>query len=205
MTGYFLERTAGTADVGIYNLAYQFGFLLAVVGYLPFDQVWGPKRFEIATPDNRDDLLARGFIYANVLLLTTAIGIVLFVKPVLAVMSDPAFHGAAALVPLILIAYVFQSWAKAQDIGILVREKTEYLTLANWIAALTALAGYWFLVPRYHGWGAASATVVAFGLRYALTFAFSQRLWRVEYRWAPVLRLLALVARSRRWPCSCRI
>lgn len=189
---FFLEKTAGTAEVGIYNLAYQFGFLLAVVGFLPFDQVWGPKRFEIASRPDRDSLLARGFIYANVLLLTTAVGIVLFVEPVLGVMSDPAFHGAAALVPVILIAYVLQSWAKAQDIGILVSERTSFITIANWSAALMALAGYALLVPRFHGWGAAWATVVAFALRYVLTYRFSQAIWPVAYRWEPVLRLLGL-------------
>lgn len=189
---FFLEKTAGTADVGIYSLAYQFGFLLAVVGYLPFAQVWGPKRFEIAGRPDRDDLLARGFIYANVLLLTTGVGIVLFVEPMLQIMSDPAFHGAARLVPVILVAYVFQSWAKTQDIGILVRERTGFMTIANWAAALAAVVGYALLIPRYHGWGAATATAVAFAVRYVLTYWFSQRLWHVEYRWGPVVRLLSI-------------
>lgn len=189
---YFLQASDGEATVGIFNLAYEFGFLLAVVGYLPFHQVWGPKRFEIATRLDRDTILARGFLYANVLLLTTAVGIVLFVQPALQIMSDPGFHGAARFVPLILVAYIFQSWGHTQDIGILVRERTEFITLADWTAAAVAMTGYATLIPRYHSWGAAIAAVLAFSVRYGLTYRFSQRLWRVEYQWAPVLRLAAL-------------
>jgi O-antigen/teichoic acid export membrane protein len=121
-----------------------------------------------------------------------AVGITLFVGDLLRVMSDPGFHAAADVVPLILVAYVLQSWAQAQDIGILVRERTEYVTLANWIAAGVALAGYWYLVPRYLEWGAAVATLAAFVVRYGFTYFFSQRLWHVEYRWTPVLRLVGL-------------
>ncbi len=189
---FVLQKTAGTTEVGIYSLAYQFGFLLVVVGFMPFAQIWQPKRFEIAPRPDRDDLLARGFIYTNVLLLTVAVGIVLFVKPVLRVMSAASFQGAAAFVPVILVAYVFQSWAKTQDIGILVSERTEYVTAADWAGALVAVAGYVSLIPRYGGWGAAVATVLSFFVRWALAYRFSQRLWHVRYRWAPVLRLLAL-------------
>ena len=188
---YFLQAAADEATVGLYSLAYQFGFLLVVVGFTPIDMVWGPKRFEVASQDDRDELLSRGFILLNYLLLTTAVGITLLVADVLRVMSAPAFHSAARVVPVILVAYILQSWASIQDIGILVREKTQYLTLANLVSAAVAVLGYWLLIPTYYEWGAAIATVAAFATRYALTYGFSQRLWRVRYRWKPVLLLLA--------------
>ncbi len=187
---YFLQHHADEATVGLYNLAYQFGFLLSMVGFIPFDKVWGPKRFHLAQRKDSDDLLARGFIYANLCILTVGTGITLFVGDVLSIMTAPPFHGAATLVPIILVAYVLQSWAGTQDIGILIREKTEYVTLANWVAAGVALLAYWLLIPRLHGLGAALGTVIAFAVRYGLTYLFSQKLWRVEYRWRPVLRLL---------------
>lgn len=189
---YFLEHSAGESVVGLYNLTYQFGFLLSVVGFVPFHQVWGPKRFEVAQRTDGQELLARGFVYCNVVLLTVGVGITVLVSEVLRIMTAPPFHEAATLVPLILVAYVFQSWAGIQDIGVLVKERTEYVTLANWVAAAVALGLYWFLVPRYHGLGAAVGTTVAFAVRYVLTYAFSQRLWRVDYRWGPVGRLAAI-------------
>jgi O-antigen/teichoic acid export membrane protein len=102
---------------------------------------------------------------------------------------------AAQVVPLILIAYVFQAWTNAVDIGILVRERTGLLSLANWIAAAVALVLYAALIPRWLGFGAAIATVVAFAVRLGVVYWMSQRLWPVRYEWRPVLKLtlLALV------------
>ena len=74
----------------------------------------------------------------------------------------------------------------------LVKEKTEYLTLATWIGALVAVLGYVVLIPRYYGMGAAVATVISFIARWAASVYFSQRLFPVRYEWGPVLRLSAV-------------
>jgi O-antigen/teichoic acid export membrane protein len=76
------------------------------------------------------------------------------------------------------------------DIGIQVRERTEFQTLANWMGAIVALAGYALLIPRLFGLGAAIATAASFAVREWAVYWFSQRLWPVHYRWGPVMRLL---------------
>src|SRR5690606_33417269 len=103
----------------------------------------------------------------------------------------PAFHSAADVVPLILIAYVLHSWSSVQDIGILIAERTEYLTLANVLASVVAVLGFALLVPTFMEWGAAAAAVLSALTRYLTTRYFSQRLWPVRYRWRPVLGLAA--------------
>ena len=190
---FFIQAVADESAVGIYNLAYSFGFLLATVGTYPFEQVWAPKRFDIARRPDRNELLARGFVYLNLSVLTVGFAMALFAHDIINLMTTPAFHPAARLIPVILVAYVFQAWAGTQDVGILVSEKTEYLTVANWIAAGVAVVCYALMIPRWKGEGAAAATVLAFGTRWGLTYLYSQRLWRVEYAWGPVLRLLGLI------------
>jgi O-antigen/teichoic acid export membrane protein len=189
---YFLQAHGGSAIVGLYGLAYTFGFILALVGYMPFMQVWEQKRFEIAKRPDRDALLADGFVYLNVMVVSAALGIALFVGDFLRIASAPAFHEAARLVPLILVAYVLQGWTSLQDTGILVRERTEFVSLGNWIAAIVALAGYAVLIPRYLGFGAALATVIAFATRHVIVYSIAQRLWPVRYRWRPVLYVVGI-------------
>lgn len=189
---YFLQRAANVTAVGLYGLAYQFGFLLHYVGLVPFQSVWDPIRFEIAKRSDRDELYGRAFVYFNVVYVTAAVGIALYVHDFIRVMSAPEFHTAADIVPLILLAYVFQGWTEHQNLGVLIRERTERITWANWVAAAVALVGYALLIPPLHGLGAALATVAAFGARQVMVYVFAQRLWPVRYRWAPVWRLLAL-------------
>ncbi|MGH7679482.1 MAG: polysaccharide biosynthesis C-terminal domain-containing protein, partial [Gemmatimonadaceae bacterium] len=76
---------------------------------------------------------------------------------------------------------------------VLVKERTEFLTIANWAAALVALAAFSVLVPRYLAFGAGISAVLAFSVRWGMTYFYSQRLWKVSYEWAPTIRL-ALVA-----------
>jgi O-antigen/teichoic acid export membrane protein len=189
---YFLQGVSNITTVGIYSLAYQFGFLLASLGYMPFETVWAPARFEIAKRTDRDEVFSRGFIYMNLLLISAAVTLTLFINDILRVMATPPFYAAASLVPIILVAYVLQGWSGMQDIGILVRERTEFVTLGNWLSAVVALAGYALLIPRYQGLGAALATVLAFGVRYGSVYLFSQHLWPVRYRWMPVVRQIAI-------------
>jgi O-antigen/teichoic acid export membrane protein len=174
----------------VYALAYNFGFLLYQIGHTPFALVWEPVRYEIAKRADRDQLYARGFIYLNILLLSAAVAIALYVVDFLRIFAQPAYYPAATVVPVILAAYVLQSWTMIQDIGIMIRERTKYNTLANWAAALVALVGYAVLIPRYLGLGAALATVAAFAVRFGIIYIISQRLWPVKYRWGPVIRLV---------------
>jgi O-antigen/teichoic acid export membrane protein len=189
---YFLRASADMTVVGLYALAYQFGFLLYSLAFTPFALVWEPVRFEIAKRSDRDEIFNRAFLYLNVVLISIGVGISLFVGEFLDVMSAPEFLPAADIVPIILLAYVLQGWATFHEVGLLVTERTEFVTVANWLAAGMAVAAYAAFIPRWLGYGAAIATVLAFGVRFLATYRASQRLWFVQYHWSPVLRLSTL-------------
>lgn len=193
---FFLARYQNESVVGIYGLAYQFGFLLYQLCTTPFLRAWDPQRFQMVTHGvaERDASYARGFLYFNLLLVTTAMGISVFVRPVIYILTSPSYHSAAALVPLVLVAYVIQSWGDATKFGIDVSERTRLFTYASWIATAVVIALYAILIPPFAGIGAVVATIIAFVVRFVLGYRFSQRLWPVRYGWAPVLRLSAVAA-----------
>jgi O-antigen/teichoic acid export membrane protein len=189
---FFLQRRSGETSVGIYALAYQFGVLLARLGYSPFAAAWEPTRFEVATRPDRDQIYARTFVYLNVFLCTMGVGIALFSGDLLRIIAAPAFHAAGNLVPLVTLAYVFYGWSGFLNLGILMRERTELVTAATWGAAAVALIGYVALIPPFGRLGAAIATVAAYAVRAGAVYVLAQRTWPVRYEWAPVIRLLAI-------------
>jgi O-antigen/teichoic acid export membrane protein len=186
------HSAAGVAAVGIYALAYQFAFLLSSVALDPFLSVWQPVRFKLAKQENRDSVFSRAFVMLNVLLITGAVGIGLFAHDLLGILAAPDFRSAADLVPLLLLATVIGSWSSALDTGILLRERTEYITYANWVSAAVALVGYLVLIPPFKGWGAAWATLAALSARHFIIYWAAQRLWPIRYDWSPVWKLLAI-------------
>ena len=69
-------------------------------------------------------------------------------------MSDPAFLGAHRIVPIIILAYIFQAWTKFCDLGILVNNKTIHIAYAELAAAIIITIAYFTLIPMYGMYGA---------------------------------------------------
>ncbi len=191
---FFLAHYSGAAEVGLYGLAYQFGFLLYMVGSGPFLSTWMPQRYEVASRprEERDASYARGFLYFNLILMTAALGIVVFVRPAIAMLTRSDYHSAALLVPIIVAAYVLQGWGEAVKFGIDITERTKLYTAASWIATAVVLVGYAVLIPPYGGYGAAFATLIAFAVRLAFSFYWSQKVFPVSYSWGRPILLTAI-------------
>ena len=119
-------------------------------------------------------------------------GIAVFIRPVIKVMTTAEFHAAAYLVPIILLAYVAEAWAEVFRFAFDVTEHTRYSTYATWIVVAVVLVLYMVLIPRYGAYGAAVATVLGFSLRALLVYLWAQHLWPIHYRWRRHLSLLAL-------------
>lgn len=191
---FFLQGFRGLAAVGVYGIAYQFGFLLDSLASSPFQRAWDPLRYKLAAEARafRDAKYNQGLFYLSLVLVTTAVGMCLFVRPVLRVMADPEFWPAASIVPVVVAAYLVQSWSGVAGFGIGVSERTKYMTYAMWLSVIVVIAFYALLIPRFGAMGAAVATLLAFVVRFGLLYRFSQRLWPITYRWGPALRLAGI-------------
>ena len=188
---YFLLAAWGLYETGVYSLAYQFGFLVGYLGTVPFLLAWNPQRFQMVSEPRevRDRFFNQGFRYLTGLVVTLAVGISLFVGPVLSVMSDPKYHDAAPIVPYVMAAYVAQGWTQVLEFGIQVSERTKFVTIATWIAVGVIFVLYATLIPPLGALGAALATLLAFLVRLVAFAWFAQRLWPVSYVWTPHLLL----------------
>ena len=191
---FFLQAGPGVAAVGLYSMAYQFGFLLSQLGATPFLSAWNPHRHQLAAlpVKERDQRYDQGFFYLNLLLITVAMGMAVFIRPVIQVMTTAEFHSAAYLVPIILLAYVAEAWSEAFRFAFDITEHTRYSTYATWIVVAVVMVLYLVLIPRYGAYGAAVATVLGFTLRATLVYRWAQHLWPIHYRWRRHVSLLAL-------------
>lgn len=189
----FLDKYGGLASVGLYGLAYQFGFILDQVGIAPFFRAWTPRRFEFAHEAKplRDAKNVQGFRYLNVVALTSAVAIAVFVHPVLRILAHKEYWSAADIVPIILAAYVVQAWVAVVEFGIDLSERTKYANYGVWASVAAVLLLYAVLIPPFGGYGAAWATLFAFLVRLLFHWHFSQRLSPMAYGWTPALRVSA--------------
>ncbi|HEV2149929.1 MAG TPA: oligosaccharide flippase family protein [Longimicrobiaceae bacterium] len=198
---FFLNHYVGTAEVGIYSLAYKFAFMLSALAFSPFDLVWDPHRYEVAKRSDAKEVYARVFLYMNVAVGLGALGISLFVKDFLGVMSDPAFLPAYRFVPLLLLAQTFSHWVSYVTLGLFVSSNTRALGHIAFLAVVSTLVLNFLLVPRFGIVGATSATVVAYALRFFWTYRSAQRHYPIQYGWGAIARLYGIfgAAVALRW------
>ena len=191
---YFLNHYWGAAPVGVYSLGYAFSFLLSSAAAVPFGQIWEPRRFAIAGEPDAGAIYRRMFFYLNLALFVGATGIVLFAKDALSLLVAPGFVPAYRVVPLLLVTTIIQQWTMYCNFGLYVKNATRVLIWTSVIASATALLGNWLLIPRYGMMGAASATLLAYVVRFLPIYFIAQAKYYIRYPWGKVATLSGALA-----------
>lgn len=179
---YFLDHYQDTATVGLYSLGYKFGFLLMFLPVGPIFRIWNVQRFELAKEDNYVEVFNRFLIWFTLVVSGAALGIALLVRDLLRTMSAPEFHGAWVIVPVVLVAYVFQGFTNYFNFGIYHAGKSRHMAIGTGFAAIVILALSFWWIPSYGALGAACATLVSFAVRLGYIYVASQKSWPIDYR-----------------------
>lgn len=193
---FFLKKYIGLDEVGVYSLAYKFGFMLVFLIGSPFSATWDSEKFRIAKKENARDMFRDIFIYYSTLVTFVCIGVSLFVKDLLHIMAAPPFWGAAQIVPVVLAAYMVNIWGYYSNLGIFLKYKTIETTYGNLLAAIVITICYYSLIPKYGAMGAAWSTVIAFVTRGLWTYFRAKRLYNMGLKWRYTM-ILALL-----WPMA---
>lgn len=172
---FILPHYRPLAELGIYGIAYKIGMLISLV-YGSFHTYWSAQVFAVAKRDDASVVIPRIFTYILLLLSFCAVGLVVFCRPVIRVLTTPEFQSAAILAPLIIAAYYVRSISDFFRCFFLVEGHPEYEAACNWIGAAVCLGTYFLLIPRYGMWGAASATAITFVVMALIAITWSYRL-----------------------------
>jgi len=191
---FFLQKFFDVGEVGIYALAYKFGFMMTLLSWMPFSLTWDSLRYEIYRRENAVESFQRIFMYVTLGVITVGTGIALYVKPAIQLMADPAFHSAANVAPVVLIAYLFFAWTNYCNFGIYLKEKTKLMFYAECIAVVAILIAYTIIIPRYGAMGAAWATVIGFLVRLIAIEIYAVKLYNMQLPWLRAASLLILAA-----------
>ena len=189
---FFLRLYGGLTEVGLYALAYKFGFLLMFIVVSPFASIWESEKYRILANPATRELFQRIFLLFSLALILTGLGISLFAEDALRMMADSAFWSAGKIVPIIVSAYIFQGWLEVTNLGILLEKKTIEITYGTLIGGLAITLGYVLLIPLYGATGAAWATVVGYGTRSFWITWRAQKLYNMHLAWGRTFGLLML-------------
>ena len=184
---YVLNIYTDLSQVGIYSLGYKFGFIFILLAWMPFEKMWDSEKYAIHKQSDAKAVYQKIFLYINLVLFSVALGISLFVKDLLVIMSDPSFWPAYKVVPIVILAYIFQAWGGYCRFGILLEKKTMQIAYAQWIAVAIITVAYFVLIPKFGIYGAAWATVIGFSVRFYWINKKGKEYYNMNLPWKKVL------------------
>lgn len=192
---YFLRVFGGGLDeVGVYALGYRFGFLLSFLVGDPFFSIWDSEKYQAFRQPDRLQRFRQAFLMLTAGMAVVTAGLCIYIEDFLRVMAAPAFWQAAAVVPIVLAAYVCQNFAAFANFGLLQDRRTGEIAQGTAISAVVVTIGYLTLIPALGGVGAALATLLAFAVRAAWLGWRANRRHPLHLPWIRAFRMMFAVA-----------
>jgi O-antigen/teichoic acid export membrane protein len=196
-----VQAFLGLGALGVYQANYRMGFVMMIFVGL-FEYAWRPffMRQHLRDDAAARRLFARVFTYfmaiALFALLALSWGLPMLVSA--SIFGHRIFKEAylvgLPIIPVVLLAYVFQGMYTNFIAGIYIKEKNKYLPLVTGLGAGVNIVANLLLIPVCGMMGAALATLFAYILMAVALYRVSHRVYPIEYEWGKVAGCAVVIA-----------
>ena len=194
---FILEYYKGTAVVGIYSACYRIGIVmnLAITG---FKVAWTPFFMNLKSDESNKEIFSKIFTYFCYGGLTAFLAFSLLADDLVKVniagytLLNDKYWSGLIIVPYILLAYLFNGLYLNLNVASFFSNKIKYLIISSAAGCVSNVAFNFLLIPDYSMLGAAISTLLSYMVMFFLLYFFSQKTYRIEYEWKPILRAAAI-------------
>ena len=191
---YILRMYVPLADIGIYSLGYNFGFMIQFLITGPFNQIWGPYRFELDKEKKSDQLFPKILTYYCMIAIGFFLVLSVLIKDILHLLVGSAFWEAYKVVPLVSAGYIFLGMTYIIESGIYIKKKTYLRTVSVGTAVVVCAACNLILIPTIGIMGAAVATFLSFLTLAVISLMLVRNLYPLTYEWMRIGKIFASAA-----------
>jgi O-antigen/teichoic acid export membrane protein len=178
--------------VGIYNVGYRVGSLVTLVAgalQLAYPRfLWSIYNEK----PNPKDYFEKINTYFYLITFSFALGVSVFAKEAIQVLTGSAFHSSYIVVPLIAFSYVAYALYQNFGTGVAVMKKTYLSAIATFVAGALNLLLNYVLISRFGMMGAAVATLLSFTALALIELQFSQRVYKIPFEFKKLFIVLMI-------------
>jgi O-antigen/teichoic acid export membrane protein len=156
---FFLDRYSTLAEIGIYAVAYKFGFLIGNLVGAPFESAWNVNMYGYASSPGWQREFARVLRYLLFFLVLAGVALSITSDEVLTLIAPASYMSAALLAPILVFAYILRWVGDFFRNMLFVNKRVRLVSALTCVCGLLNLALNQALIPRYGPWGAAWATL----------------------------------------------
>lgn len=182
-----LESFVSLAEVGVYQVGNSFGAAMKFP-LSAFEPAWQPFVFENAKKENGPREIALVATRMSIVFIAVAVGLALVLPDVLRLVSrNEAYHAGAPVVPVMVLAYLFQGFFLLASVGITIAKEARYYPMITASAAALNIGLNLWLIPRFGIMASAWATVAGYALMALMGSSISKKLYPIPIQWTRIL------------------
>jgi len=188
-----IERMIDLSQVGIYAIGYNAGFMVSlVVGAINLS--WTPFFLETVKKQKEKAkiIFPPVITYYFMFITFVALGLALFSKEAVILLTTPQFFEAHKIIPVIAFGYLFQGMYFIASSGLFQQKKTALIATTTTLMAILNIGLNLILIPIYGISGAAWATAISFFVFFIVIYALSQRVFPLKYEWKKITFIFIL-------------
>ena len=197
-----LLELQGKEAVGIYSANYKLGIFMMLFVSM-FQYAWQPFYLNNAKEPRAKEIFAKVMtiflVAASLIWITLTLFIDDLVK--IEILSGRYFIGqkywsGTFIVPMILLAYVFNGINVNLQAGFYIEDKTKYLPVVTISGAVINIAANLILIPIYGIFGAAIATLASYSAMSVVAYFLTRKFYKINYEYGKIFMILLLLSIS---------
>ncbi len=194
-----LEKLTNLDTVGVYKANYKLGIFMMLYVNM-FQYAWQPFFLQNAKEKNAKEMFSKVMTYFSIIGFTVLVVLSLFIDDIVKInisgftVIGSQYWNGLEIVPVILLAYLFNGFYIVFSPGIYIEEKSIYAPVIAGSGALSNIATNILLIPHYGIMGAAFATLISYIIMAAGYFIVNQKFYRINYDYKRLAKLIVLVS-----------
>jgi len=194
-----MQKLTDLKTVGIYKANYKLGiFMMLFVNMFQF--AWQPFFLNNAKEENAKELFSKVLTYFTIVGSVLLILLSLFISDIVEInfggfsIIGSNYWAGLYIVPVVLLAYLFNGLYVVFSAGIYIEEKSMYAPVVAGLGAITNIVVNYFLIPYLNIMGAALATLASYVVMAAGYYFVTQKYYKINYEYYKLAKIaLAIV------------
>ncbi|MCX6557103.1 MAG: polysaccharide biosynthesis C-terminal domain-containing protein [Candidatus Aminicenantes bacterium] len=185
--------------LGLYQTGYKLGIFMMLVVSM-FQYAWQPFFLNNAREKNAREIFAKVMtlfvLTASLLWIVISLSIENLARLRIgpgSTLIEKHFLPGLVVVPIILLAYLFNGIYVNLQAGLYIEEKTKYFPYITGAGAVVNVAANLLLIPALGIVGAALATLASYLVMAAGIFYFAQKFYPIPYEYGKIFKILAAI------------
>ncbi len=190
-----LQALTDLKTVGIYKANYKLGiFMMLFVNMFQF--AWQPFFLNNAKEENAKELFSKVLTYFSIVGSTMLVFLSLFIDDIVKIkfggfsLIGSDYWSGLYIVPVILLAYLFNGFYVVFSAGIYIEEKSIYAPIVAGLGAITNVAANFLLIPHFNIMGAAIATLLSYVVMASGYYIVTQKFYKINYDYIKLVKII---------------